>query len=221
MKNPQKPTVERDAVLESLRRAHAQLKMLVLFGVNKDSKFLSLTFAEPCFVRDHVRRGLDHMCRRYARMMGCPLPYLSVLELHPGGHGYHVHMLINSPWVSQKDWQDDLWKLGIVNIKALDSDGGPLDLGRVSHYLAKYVEKDALNVPLGSRRYNVSKAWPKVPELEYLDFDTPEEAFAWVGSRSKGEGCMYRIDTYEIPTGEVILTQTLARPLPKGAPERA
>ncbi len=172
-------TIKRDAKVESLKRAVRSVFDLIYFGICKESKFLSLTFREACFDRERVGVCIQNMCSRYLRDYHRPLAYLSVLELHPGGHGYHVHMMVNTPYIPQETWQCHLWQQGIVDIRSLGKRGSNYNDSKVAHYLVKYMEKDAANVSPGSRRYNVSQTWPKRPPTEYLQFEDYEAAYEW------------------------------------------
>ncbi len=168
VKKTSSPVIVHDYQQEAIARANKTIYLLLFFGLRAASKFLTLTFADPCFDRARVKADVGIMCKRFLDRYGKPLAYLSVLELHPGGHGYHVHICVNCRYISQAVWQDVLWKQGIVDIRAIKS---PDKLNRIrlfANYLAKYLEKDAVNAPPGSRRFNVSQAWPKLPDKEFV-----------------------------------------------------
>ncbi|MBA7540061.1 hypothetical protein ES705_32350 [subsurface metagenome] len=210
--------IKRDTKVESLKRAVRSVFDLIYFGICRDSKLLSLTFKDPCFDREHVAFSIKNMCSRYLRDHHQPLAYLSVLELHPGGHGYHVHMLVNAPYISQAAWQDDLWQQGIVDIRSLGKRGSSYSDSKVAHYLVKYMEKDAANVPPGSRRYNISRAWPKRPPTEYLQFEDYEAAYEWFSQVE--HKAVFKCDTFRsiLPTGEIVQSLSVAGLLPAVEP---
>lgn len=194
--------VDRDSKQESVNRARRSVLDLVFFGLRSDSKFLTLTFAKATVDRSYVRGCINNMCNRYLLEYGRPLPYLSVLEFHPAGHGYHVHMLVNSPFISQADWQGKLWRQGIVDIRSvrrLDNVDHRIDL---ANYLLKYLEKDVADLPPGSRRYNVSKSWPKVPSAEYVDEVASDAFIAYLLENKDKPGFSVRSHDSELPTGE-------------------
>jgi len=216
LKKYQPPAIDRSAKEESLRRARSQLRDLIFFGMDRSSKLLTLTFAEACLDRVRVGDCIALMCKKYARKTGLSLPYISVLELHPGGHGYHVHMLINSPYITQEEWQDHLWAQGIVDVRAIRRRKGLYSTFAVASYLVKYIEKDADNVPPGSHRYTKSKTWPQIPETEYLDFPSKEAALEWLKSRTDAEGSSFDAYTTKLATGEEVTIQYSQRPLRSG-----
>lgn len=69
------------------------------------------------------------------------LRYVWVLELHPGGHGWHVHMLVNR-YVS-KGLLAEVWGHGFVDARMIRG-AGPQAAKNAGRYAAKYVAKDAL-----------------------------------------------------------------------------
>ncbi len=214
MKKPPSPPDHEASLLSAVTRAKRALSDLIYFGHCPESKFLTLTFEKPCFDRGRVKKAIANMCTRYRIGEDRPLPYISVLELHPGGHGYHVHMIINSPYVPQSTWQDDYWQQGIVHIKTLarvSTNHGLIDL---AHYLCKYLEKDAPNVPAGSRRYNVSQAWPELPKKQYLDFGSYEKAFEWFSKLGSKYKTWPQAWEYYTSNGDVVAGITLSGKLP-------
>lgn len=210
--------VKRDTERESLRRAVRSVFDLVYFGICRNSKLLTLTFKEPCFDRSHVAVAVNHMCSRYLRDHNQPLAYLSVLELHPGGHGYHVHLIVNTPYISQAIWQDKLWQQGIVDIRSLGKRGSSYSDSKTAHYLVKYMEKDAADLPPGSRRYNVSQTWPKRPPTEYLHFENYDDAYEWF--QQVEHQAVFKCDAFSsvLPTGEIVQSLSVAGVLPPVEP---
>lgn len=199
---PQQSSVPTDYEQQSISRAVRSMKDLIFFGVCPTTKFLTLTFSDSVRDRAPVRYAMNNMCKRYEIMFGHPLPYLSVLELHPGGHGYHVHMLVNAPYISQKVWHHRLWQKGFVSIRriiATDVVGRRL---RIARYLVKYLRKAVDQVPPNSRRYNVSKAWPKPPNMERLNEKEGDVLRAWLGELLLLPGASQVTSNFEIPTGE-------------------
>ncbi|MBA7540069.1 hypothetical protein ES705_32358 [subsurface metagenome] len=214
MKKPPSPPDHEASLASAVARAKRGLSDLIYFGHCQQSKFLTLTFAESCCDRSKVKSAVHHMCTRYKAGENQPLAYISVLELHPGGHGYHVHMIINSPYVPQSTWQDDYWQKGIVHIKSLarvSTTAGVID---ITNYLCKYLEKDAPNVPSGSRRYNVSQAWPELPKRQYLDFGSYEEAFEWFSKLGNKYNTWPQAWESYTSNGEVVAGITLSGKLP-------
>jgi hypothetical protein len=89
--------------------------------------------------------------------------YLWVLELHPGGHGWHVHMLIDR-WLP-KDLLSTVWGHGFVDVRRVrtqkDGDSGTAAARRAAHYVAKYVAKSAQEArEAGCHRYERSQGMP-------------------------------------------------------------
>ena len=197
---------------ESLARTKRNLKMLVGCNFSPSLKFLTLTFAQPCTDRESVAVSIKAMCKRYLLIYGHPLQYLSVLELHPGGHGYHVHMLVNSFYIRQQTWQDNLWARGIVHIKAVNFDGTEAGYRRIANYLLKYIEKDFDNLPANSKRYTLSESWPRPAPGMKMDAKNQEEAEKNIRAMFKEKGITPREYLYTTPTGEIVTCFEGSRP---------
>lgn len=70
------------------------------------------------------------------------LKWLAVLEWHPGGHGWHVHMVVDR--FVRKDVIEDLWGYGFVDARRIVVKGDTTSMASVrkaSAYVAKYVSK--------------------------------------------------------------------------------
>ncbi len=207
--------INHDYQQEAIKRANKSINLLLFFGLRAFSKFLTLTYAVPCFDRTRVKADMGIMCKRFLDRYGKHLGYLSVLELHPGGHGYHVHIVVNCQYISQKDWQDVLWQQGIVDIRTVRSSD---KLGRVrlfANYLSKYLQKDAANAPLHSRRFNVSHAWPKLPFKEFFNYASSEAIIAYLGSLKGSAGAEVRDFVCKLRTGEQVHILEAALPATK------
>jgi hypothetical protein len=109
----------------------------------------------------------------------CPrVRYLWVLELHPGGHGWHVHMLTDR-YIS-KSLLADTWGLGFVDARMIRG-SGPTAAKNAGRYAAKYVAKDALTAQgrePRAQRYGRSEGLGITELKEY--FGTPAFARAQV-----------------------------------------
>lgn len=138
---------------ESVRRASAMVRRLSCeFGLNR---LVTLTFAPEHQVAD--RHALVSVVRSFQERLRKELPdlpYLIVSELHPGGHGYHLHMAIGR--YVPKERIADLWGLGFVDVRRIKVKGhsGAREASRrAAHYVAKYIDKAMDEVPPGSHRY--------------------------------------------------------------------
>jgi hypothetical protein len=105
----------------------------------------TLTYAVPGGQHDRaaVVRDVQNFGKRIARRWR-HLKWLAVLELHPGGHGYHVHMMVNA-YVPQ-ELVRALWGLGHTDVRLIRGKGvkDPLSGARAgAAYAAKYIAKDA------------------------------------------------------------------------------
>jgi hypothetical protein len=86
-------------------------------------------------VREFQRRIKD----RWPTMI-----YIGVLERHPGGHGWHLHV-VTDRFIESGVWRS-VWGKGIVDIRKIrDNSGGGARASarRAAGYVAKYIVKDS------------------------------------------------------------------------------
>ena len=117
--------------------------------------------------RDLVQLEVAAFFRRMRERYG-PLPYVWALELHPGGHGWHVHVALRGFW--PHDVLTSMWGHGIVEFSRRkhngpDETGGCLR-ARLAAYIAKslagYVSKE-LEAGRDRHAYDVGQGFqPKV-----------------------------------------------------------
>lgn len=101
-----------------------------------------------CFDRRVMIRRTNRFLSalRARHEMSGPFPYLYVLELHPGGHGYHVHLLLQERFLD-KHMMQRMWG-AIVFFSRHDRDQNGNKVSAVNAariaagYLLKYVSKD-------------------------------------------------------------------------------
>jgi hypothetical protein len=115
------------------------------------------------------------------------IPWLYAPELHPGGHGWHVHFGVDR-YISQRKLAR-LWGHGFVDIRKLRTGkGGREDARAAARYLAKYVTK-ARELEPGAHGYEVRqghqpevvrvRAWGLAPLREVLVREWGEPAYEW------------------------------------------
>lgn len=105
---------------------------------------------DGCHDRSRAVRDFAEFIKRFRKEFG-PQPYLYVLELHPGGHGWHIHMALPGKHFSHQR-MTELWGHGFTHYRRSkdlgdDGPGGPGRGGRqqarrVAAYLSKYLVKD-------------------------------------------------------------------------------
>lgn len=133
------------------------------------TRMVTLTFAigRPEDARPSVVKDVLAFFRRLTSKKMCA-KWIAVLELHPGGHGWHVHCLVDR-WIPQ-DRLQGIWGWGIVDVRKIKAkSGGGRESARVAaRYAAKYVSKDSdRERPLGEHRYlRAQNMSIKVVEME-------------------------------------------------------
>lgn len=106
----------------------------------------TLTYAgEGQHDRDQALSDVAGWVKRLRAHLGHPFPYLCVLELHPGGHGWHVHVLMPRKFI-RHEVMARLWGHGFVqfsdeNRRIRRVPGQRARSRAAAGYLSKYVAK--------------------------------------------------------------------------------
>jgi hypothetical protein len=134
--------------------------------------------------RERVRRRVVRFLEGLrGRVKG--LSYVYVLELHPGGHGYHVHLGFSR--FVDKRLIAELWKWGWIDVRAIKLKGpkrGHSAAASCARYLGKYATKAEDEGRLsGKHRYERSQSGP-IPEIR-IEAESFEELVSWVRSKLK------------------------------------
>jgi hypothetical protein len=105
----------------------------------------TLTLREATVAED--RPGVVRKVQAFTRRLRVRFPrlrWLAVLEWHPGGHGWHVHMVVDR--FVAKTTLADLWSHGFVDARRISVKGDSSSAqarSRAASYVAKYVAKPA------------------------------------------------------------------------------
>jgi len=127
---------------EAARRAATAVRRLVC--EHKLTRMWTLTLAEQTY--DHQRPEVVRRVQGFTRRLRRSYPrlvWLAVLEWHPGGHGWHVHMVVDR--YVPKDTIRRLWGWGHVDARRITVKGDSTTLQatrKAASYVAKYVTKD-------------------------------------------------------------------------------
>ncbi|MBS1838140.1 MAG: hypothetical protein JST64_10640 [Actinobacteria bacterium] len=124
---------------EAARRARREI---LRFCVANRLQFMwTLTFAESVWDVDEARRAVAALIEQLRELFGGPFPYLYVFELHPGGHGLHVHLAV--PRYIPHDGVAEGWGRGHVWVTGPKRRGlaAAVAARSAARYLAKYVDK--------------------------------------------------------------------------------
>ena len=143
----------------SLARTKRTLLRLIMHNYGDWTRLATLTFKKACHDRAEAFHYLNEMTIRFKKVMGYPLNYIAVPELHPGGHGYHFHLVINNEWFDYSKFILQVWKQGIVKISERPKGCNHNLSMKLSGYLVKYVEKEMLISPAEKKRYTRGGVW--------------------------------------------------------------
>ena len=138
---PGRPDPERSEA-EAARRAQTAVRRLVT--EHRLVRMWTLTQRDETAADDRpmVVRRVQAFTRR-VRARWPKLRWLAVLEWHPGGHGWHVHMVVDR--FVPKAVLADLWGWGFVDARRIAVRGDSTTMAatrKAAAYVAKYVAKD-------------------------------------------------------------------------------
>jgi len=138
--SPSKPNPDR-AQEEARRRAGVQVRRLV--AEHKLTRMWTLTLRDATLPEERAQVVLK--LQQFLRRVRLELPqvvWLAVLEWHPGGHGWHIHIVVNK--FVPKQWISGAWKHGFVDVRRISVKGDSSSrqaVSKAASYLAKYVTK--------------------------------------------------------------------------------
>lgn len=130
------------ARLEAERRARQSIRRTVAeFCL---TRMVTLTYAESRGPesRPVVVAELEAFVRKLRRELR-GLVWVAVLEWHPSGHGWHIHVLVNR-FVPKARWAE-LWGHGFVDVRLIKAKGNTSSRKatlKAANYAAKYIGKD-------------------------------------------------------------------------------
>lgn len=142
----------------------------------------TLTFRDAQTDPARVVRYLGSFFKRLRARFG-RLPYLWVLEWHPGGHGIHVHFALGR--YVPKNQVEELWGHGFVDARRFWRRPGR-EVASVAGYVTKYLGKAMDDrEALGRHRYDVAQGFqPAKYTGEFCDeFEAASVAWEWMDAR--------------------------------------
>ena len=157
----------------SARRRMAKVRRYCV--ANDITKLWTLTYGVAQWDATEVMNDVNGFMRRLRDHLGEVVPYVYVLELHPGGHGIHVHIGLQDRWISHAQVRR-LWGHGHVHYSK--SRSGPKGARMLARYLSKYMVKDLGLVGAGRHAYEVAQGF--APVVRQIRVTTFREALDYV-----------------------------------------
>lgn len=143
----------------SLARTRRVFTRLLLHNYGENTKLLTLTYAKAQHSLPDAWKDMEKMQVRWRKMFANSLSYLAVPELHPGGHGWHFHLVLNTPWFDWEVFREDIWKLGRIKVSTRPAETSSLGAIALASYLVKYLNKSWKFIPQGKKRYSRAGDW--------------------------------------------------------------
>jgi hypothetical protein len=151
------------------RRARGRVRRYAV--ANRTRWLVTFTYRVAVFDRLQVKRDWASFARE-AKGRWPELAWVRVLELHPGGHGLHVHAGWSRSVGAERRTRElaKLWGHGFVDARKIRSKrGGHEDARAAARYLAKYATKER-ETNAGEHGYEVAQGHqPVVRRLRAWD----------------------------------------------------
>lgn len=138
------------------RRARGRVRRYAV--ANGIRRMATFTYREGTFDRRQVKSDWAAFAREL-KARWPELAWVRVLELHPSGHGLHVHAGLSRAFPDERRTRAlaRLWGHGFVDVRKIRSRrGGHEDARAAARYLAKYATKDRDTSP-GEHGYEVAQ----------------------------------------------------------------
>lgn len=183
---------------DNMRRANSRAvaesrRFAVRWGL---TKMWTFTFKNAQFDRAYVVREMNDFFQRWRVLNGGrAFPYLYVLELHPKGHGYHVHVAVPDGMFTDFFQLRRVWGHGRIRFDKAKRHHGHArdDARRLASYLVKYLVKSIdEHHERGQHRYEraegfdvkvIRRYFPSLREVRlYLSDRVENESFVEVWS---------------------------------------
>jgi hypothetical protein len=178
-------TAERDAINARTANNRAVGKARRFIVAWMLTRMWTLTYADAEWDRAAVRADVNDFLQRLRKHLGEEFPALYVIERHPGGHGYHVHLALQARFIDKHVLQS-LWGRGLVQYadgnKAIRKEKTKRGQARcLARYLTKYMTKAwAEEHHPGEHRYEVTQGF-QVGRVRRV-FSTLAQAVEWLTS---------------------------------------
>ena len=164
------------------------------------TKMWTFTFKEAQWDKATVKALMNAFLMRWRMLNGNKaFPYLYVLELHPEGHGYHVHVAVPGGMFTDFFQLRRVWGHGRIRFDVNNRRSGESrnDARRLASYLSKYLAKDLdIDHERGEHRYEPAQGFDVQTTRRW--FPTFQEAVEFLSYRVAGEKFVEVWSDYEI-----------------------
>ncbi len=179
------PPDEERARQEAGRRARKTLRRFCV--ANLLTTMVTLTFAQGSHDRQSVLDAMAAFVERWQAHVGRTFPYAYVLEKHPQGHGWHIHVACRGRtthralmllWGNGIVWEDD----GRGKASRWQGMASAIKARCIAGYLAKYLVKSMdTDREKGARRFSTAHGFqPDEVRMGARDLREAEEALLLV-----------------------------------------
>lgn len=156
MADDEQKQINRDRVFN---RAKRDVRRLINTNMAKDSKFVTLTFAENIQDIKAANYEFKKFRQRLEYQLGFKLKYLAVIEFQKRGAVHYHVLMFNCPYIANKELSD-IWSNGHIKINKIDN------VDNVGAYVCKYMTKTDDERLEGEKMYFTSRSLSKPEEIK-------------------------------------------------------
>lgn len=143
-----------------LQRSRRDIRRLVNCNIQKNSKFVTLTFADNVTDIKQANYEWKKFKQRLESRIGYKLQYLVVIEFQERGAIHYHCVMFNLSYIDSNDLAG-IWNNGFIKINRIDR------VDNVGAYVCKYMTKDNNNNKLiGQKMYFTSRGLKKPVEIK-------------------------------------------------------
>lgn len=161
---------KRDLKQEAIARAKKKVKEIIRHNYSTRLKLLTLTYSYIVTDWSKVLSDIKNMCSRYLDLRKRHLKYIASCEWQADRHCLHVHMVVDSPYITAKDWQSKYWLQGFIKINTISYGKSQSDCMSAVKYILKYISKDVDSCDYYKHLYFRSRNWDMPHQVaHYID----------------------------------------------------
>ncbi len=150
---------ERDIKQEAVARAKKKIKEIVRHNYNPNLKLLTLTYGYIVHSKVKVLNDIKNMAKRYREHTGIELKYIASLEWQEPRKCLHVHMVVDSPYITAFDWSKFYWQQGFIKINTISYGKSQSECMSAVMYILKYISKCMDSCDYYNHLYFRSRNW--------------------------------------------------------------
>ncbi len=178
-----------DRAAEAEYRREKRLEKMLLAAGGSRLWFVTLTFRDEPADQAEASKAIQAFLRRMRVRYKKPPKMLWVYERGGEGGRLHIHAVIIARFLHKQEVQEELWRVGFVNIEGMAPPGRSRSSKAIARYVSKYMRKGGKTEGLTRQGLHVTKAWPDTVTKSIGLAEDPLNTARDLAQRAKQAGC--------------------------------